>query len=96
MKGVNLDGGKENGTGREKELISVEDAHRAAERFILGRHTNAKVSFDKAVLKAVGTEPVYECEGKFSAGSGIFSSGAKKLFKIQVHAYSAKVVGYEM
>ena len=80
----------------EKELIGIEDAQRASERFILGRHSNAKVTFDKATLKAFGTEPVYEVEGEFTTGGGFLSSGTKKLFKIQVHAYSTKIVGYEM
>ena len=80
----------------QKELIGVEDAQRAAERFILGRHSKAKVYFSKAMLKAFVTEPVYEVEGDFTAGGGILSPKTKKLFKIQVHAYTTKIVGYEM
>jgi hypothetical protein len=82
----------------QKELISVDDAQRAAERFILGRSPKAKVNFSKAMLKQIGTEPVYEVEGDFTAGGGLFSSGSKKLIniKIQVHAYTAKIIGYEM
>ena len=76
------------------DLIGIEDAQRAAERFILGRNSKAKVNFDKATLKQYGTEPVYEVEGDFTSG-GLLSS-TRKLFKIQVHAYSEKIVGYEM
>jgi hypothetical protein len=79
-----------------RELIGVEDAERAAERFILGRHSDAEVRFEKAVLKALGPEPIYEVEGHFATRGRFLSSGRKKLFKIQVHAYSAKIVSYEM
>ncbi|MFC1892793.1 hypothetical protein ACFLYR_01975 [Chloroflexota bacterium] len=74
-------------------MIGVEDAQRTAERFILGRNSKARVTFSKAILKAFGTEPVYEVEGDFTAGGGLLSSGAKKLFKIQVHAHTTKIVG---
>ena len=80
----------------KKELIGVEDAERAAQRFILGRHPEAKVNFDRVMLKALGAEPVYEVEGHFATKGRFLSTGRKKLFKIQVHAYSAKIVSYEM
>lgn len=80
----------------KKDLIGIEDAQRAAERFILARHSKAKVDFDQATLKQIGEEPVYEVEGSFAMSGGFFSSGAKKVFQIQVHAYSTKIVGYKM
>ena len=80
----------------KRELIGVEDAERAVERFILGRYADSKVNFDRAVLKALGAEPVYEVEGHFATKGRFLSTGRKKLFKIQVHAYSAKIVSYEM
>ena len=85
-----------NGAGRKKELIGVEDAEKAAERFILGRHPDAKVNFDRVVLKALGAEPVYEVEGHFATKGRSLSAGRTKSFKIQVYAYSAKIVSYEM
>ncbi|HEY77838.1 MAG TPA: hypothetical protein G4O09_01855 [Dehalococcoidia bacterium] len=82
----------------QMELIGVDDAQRAAERFILGRNPKAKINFSKAMLRQIGTEAVYEVEGDFTVGGGLFSSGSKRLvnIKIQVHAYTAKIVGYEM
>lgn len=78
----------------EKELIDIEDAQRSAERFIISRQPKAKMIFDKATLRAYGTEPVYEIEGEFSSG-GLLSS-KRQPFKIQVHAYTSKIVGYQI
>jgi len=82
------------------KVVSVDDAQRAAERYILGKHPKAQITFDKTALAQIGGIVVYVVEGKAVLTKGlleeIFSTPAQKAFKIQVHAYSDKILGYEM
>jgi hypothetical protein len=80
----------------DKQIIGVGDAQGTAERFILAKYSDAKVNFKKAEFKIIGAESVYEVEGCFLTDRESPSSGTEKLFKIQIHAYNAKIIGYEM
>ena len=77
-----------------EELLDVEKAQRAAERFILDRYPYANVAFQRAELKTCGTQQVYEFAGYSILAKWPKSTAIKRLCQIQVDAYSADVVEY--
>ena len=74
------------------EVLGVEDIQRAAQGYILGRVSSAKVDFEKTDLTQIGTENVYIVEGTVTTGGELFERPLQRVFKMQVHGSTGKVV----
>jgi hypothetical protein len=79
-----------------KEIIALENAQIAAERFLEDRLKKLKkLSIEKVQLSSVEGIVVYEIEGKGNLGGGLFIRSREINFKIQVAAVDGAIVGYE-
>jgi hypothetical protein len=80
----------------DKEIITLEAAQIAAERFLEDRVKKLKkLTIDKLRLASVEGIVVYDVEGKAFIGGGLFFRGTEMNFKIQVAAVDGAIVGYE-
>ncbi len=80
----------------DKEIITLENAQIAAERFLEERLDKLKkLSIEKLRLASVEGIVVYEVEGKASIGGGFLLRSTELNFKIQVAAADGAIVGYE-
>jgi hypothetical protein len=80
----------------EKEIITLDEAQVAAERFLEERLKNLKnISVDRVKLASIEGIVVYDVEGIATMGGGFFSRNTERPFKIQVAATDASIVGYE-
>ena len=80
----------------EKEIISLDQAQMAAERFIEGQFKQLKkVGVDKVKLAFIGSILIYEVAGMATIGGGLISKGTELPFKVQVSAVDGTVVGYD-
>ncbi len=80
----------------EKEIISLENAQIAAERFLEERLKHLKkLSIDKVKLSSIEGIVVYDVEGTAIIGGGFFIRRTECPFKIQVAATDGAIVGYE-
>jgi hypothetical protein len=79
---------------KKEKPIGVENAQRAAEKFILDRYPYATVTFERTVLNTDGRRRVYEVAGYCRLIKWPNSVGRKSHCEIRVEAYSADIVGY--
>ena len=80
----------------EKEIISLDDAQMAAERFLEERLKGLKkLSTEKVRLSSVEGIVVYDVAGTAIIGGGLFSRRTECPFKIQVAATDGAIIGYE-
>ena len=80
----------------EKEIISLDQAQMAAERFIEAQFKNLKkLGVDKVKLAFVGSILIYDIAGIATIGGGLMSKGTELPFKVQVSAIDGTIVGYD-
>ena len=80
----------------EKEIISLEQAQMAAERFIEGKFKKLKkIGVDKVKLGSIESLLIYNVAGVATIGGGLISKGTELPFKVQVSAVGRTVVGYD-
>jgi len=80
----------------EKEIISLDQAQMAAERFVEGQFKNIKkIGVDKVKLGSIGSILIYDIDGIATVGGGLISKGNDFPFKVQVSAIDGTVVGYD-
>ena len=73
-------------------LLDVERAQMAAERFILERYPYANISFQRAELKNFDAQQLYEFAGYCVLKKWPRATSIKKLCQIQVDAQSADIL----
>ena len=80
----------------EKEIISLEQAQMAAEKFMEGQFKNLKkIGVDKVKLASVESLLIYDVAGIATIGGGLLSKGTELPFKVQVSAVDGTVIGYD-
>jgi len=80
----------------EKEIISLDQAQMAAERFLEGQFKHLKkLGVDKVKLASVESILIYDVAGIATIGGGLISKGTELPFKVQVSAVDGTVVGYD-
>ena len=80
----------------EKEIISLDQAQMAAERFVEGQFKNLKkIGVDKVKLGSIGSILIYDIDGIATIGGGLISKGNDFPFKVHVSAIDGTVVGYD-
>jgi hypothetical protein len=80
----------------DKEIISLDQAQMAAERFLEGQFKNLKkLAIDKVKLASIESILIYDVAGMATIGGGIFSKGDEIPFKVQVAAVDGTIVGYD-
>jgi len=80
----------------EKEIITLDEAQVAAERFLEERLKNLKnISVEKVKLASIEGIVVYDVEGLATIGGKFLSRNRDCPFKIQVAANDGAIVGYE-
>ena len=80
----------------EKEIISLDQAQMAAERFLEGQLKHLKkLGVDKVKLASVENILIYDVAGIATIGGGLISKGTELPFKVQVSAVDGVVVGYD-
>ena len=80
----------------EKEIITLDQAQTAAERFLEDRLKNLKnISVDKVKLTSIEGIVAYDVEGIATVGGGFFSKNIERPFKVQVGAADASILGFE-
>ena len=80
----------------EKEIISLDQAQMAAERFVEGQFKNLKkIGVDKVNLGSIGSILIYDIDGIATVGGGLISKGNDFPFKVQVSAVDGTIVGYD-
>ncbi|MGB7725142.1 MAG: hypothetical protein WBL37_06125 [Dehalococcoidales bacterium] len=80
----------------EKEIISLDQAQMAAERFVEGQFKNLKkIGVDKVKLASIGSILIYDIDGIATIGGGLINKGNDLPFKVQVSAIDGTVVGYD-
>ena len=80
----------------EKEIISLDQAQMAAERFVEGQFKNIKkIGVDRVKLGSIGSILIYDIDGIATVGGGLISKGNDFPFKVQVSAVDGTIVGYD-
>jgi hypothetical protein len=80
----------------EKEIISLDQAQMAAERFVEGQFKNIKrIGVDRVKLGSIGSILIYDIDGIATVGGGLISKGNDFPFKVQVSAIDGTIVGYD-
>jgi hypothetical protein len=80
----------------DKEIISLDQAQMAAERFLEGQFKNLKkLAVDKVKLASVESIVIYDVAGIATIGGGLISKGTELPFKVQVSAIDGTIVGYD-
>jgi hypothetical protein len=80
----------------EKEIISLDDAQMAAERFLEERFKGLKkLSIDKIKLSSIESIVVYDVAGTAIISGGFLSRRTECPFRVQVAAVDGAIVGYE-
>jgi hypothetical protein len=80
----------------EKEIISLDQAQMAAERFLEGQFKHLKkLGVDKVKLASIESILIYDVAGIATIGGGLISKGTELPFKVQVSAVDGTVVGYD-
>ena len=81
---------------RDKEIITLDEAQVAAERFLEDRLKAIKrLSIGKVKLTSIEGIVAYDVEGVAIIGSGLFSKNIERPFKVQVGAVDASILGFE-
>lgn len=80
----------------DRDIISLDQAQMAAERFLEERLKNIKkISVDKVRLGSIEGILIYEVAGIALIGAGLIGKKTELPFKVQVAAVDGTVVGYE-
>ena len=80
----------------DKEIISLDEAQIAAERFLEERINGIKkLSIEKIQLTAIEGIVIYSIEGVALIGGGFLTRKTECPFKIQVAAKGGAIVGYQ-
>jgi hypothetical protein len=80
----------------EKEIISLDQAQMAAERFLESQFKNLKkLAVDKVKLASIESILIYDVAGLATIGGGLMSKAAELPFKVQVAAVDGTIVGYD-
>ena len=80
----------------EKEIISLDQAQMAAEKFLEGQFKNLKkLGVDKVKLASIESILIYDVAGIATIGGGLIRKGTELPFKVQVSAVDGVVVGYD-
>jgi hypothetical protein len=80
----------------DKDIISLDEAQMAAERFLEERLKGIKkISVDKVKLASVESILIYDVAGTATIGGGLISKKTELPFKVQVSATDGTIVGYE-
>ena len=80
----------------EKEIISLDQAQMAAERFLEEQFKNLKkLAVDKVKLASIEAILIYDVAGIATIGGGLISKGTELPFKVQVSAVDGIIVGYD-
>jgi len=81
----------------DKEIISLENAQAAAERFLEDRLKGVRrLAVDRVKLTSIERIVVYDVEGTALVSNGWFFRSIRLPFKVQVAAADGAVVGYDM
>ena len=80
----------------DRELISLDQAQMAAERFLEERLKGIKnISVDRVKLASIEGILIYDVAGTATIGAGFIGKKTELPFKIQVSATDGTTVGYE-
>ncbi|MCX6003709.1 MAG: hypothetical protein NTX46_04780 [Chloroflexi bacterium] len=80
----------------DRELISLDQAQMAAERFLEKRLKGIKrLSVDRVKLASIEGIIIYDVAGTTTIGMGFISKRTELPFKVQVSATDGTIVGYE-
>ncbi len=80
----------------EKEIISLDQAQMAAERFLESQFKNLKkLAVDKVKLASIESVLIYDIAGLATIGGGLITKGTELPFKVQVSATDGTIVGYD-
>jgi hypothetical protein len=80
----------------DKEIISLDQAQMAAERFLEEQFKNLKkLAVDKVKLASVESIIIYDVAGMATIGGGLISKSTELPFKVQVSAIDGTIVGYD-
>jgi hypothetical protein len=80
----------------EREIISLDQAQIAAEKFLEDQFKNLKkLAVDKVKLASIENILIYDVAGIATIGGGMISKGTEQPFKVQVSAIDGTIVGYD-
>ena len=80
----------------DKEIISLDQAQVAAERFLEEQFKNLKkLAVDKVKLASIESILIYEVAGMATVSGGLISKGTELPFRVQVSAIDGTIVGYD-
>jgi hypothetical protein len=80
----------------DKDLISLDQAQMAAERFLEDQFKNLKkLAVDKVKLSSIENILIYDVAGLATIGGGLLSKGTELPFKVQISAIDGTIVGYD-
>jgi hypothetical protein len=80
----------------EKDIISLDQAQMAAERFLEDQFKNLKkLAVDKVKLGSIENILIYDVAGIATIGGGMISKSIEQPFKVQVSAVDGTIVGYD-
>jgi len=80
----------------DKEIISLDQAQMASERFLEGQFKNLKkLAVEKVRLASIESILIYDVAGIATIGGGMFSKSTELPFKVQVSAVDGTIVGYD-
>lgn len=80
----------------DKDIISLDQAQVAAERFLEDQFKNLKkLTVDKVQLASIGSIVVYNIAGLIKLRGGILGKETDTPFKVQVSAADGAIVGYD-
>jgi hypothetical protein len=80
----------------EKDIISLDQAQMAAERFLEDQFKNLKkLAVDKVKLGSIENILIYDVAGIATIGGGMISKSIEQTFKVQVSAVDGTIVGYD-
>ena len=78
---------------QQPKVLGVEDIKTLVQGYVGTRvPTNSRIEFDKTEPTKTGNETVYIIEGKVKTGSDIFDKPFQRVFKMQVHGSTGKVL----
>jgi hypothetical protein len=80
----------------EKDIISLEQAQVAAERFLESQFKNLKkLAVEKVNLSSIASILIYDVAGIATIGGNLISKATELPFKVQVSAVDGTIVGYD-
>lgn len=80
----------------DKEIISLNQAQMAAERFVEAQLKGLrKLGIEKVKLASIESILIYDVAGTATIGGILFIKGTEFPFKVQVSATDGSIVGYD-